>query len=141
MASLLRPNSDCCRFASWACSPSLPFLRSLQVGLCSLECALELLTAHARGPAPDWLSFLAGLRPAHNDRADRPILRWQECPGKVKCSAALFLLAHRALPDADRLLLRPPRNLNAYQFEKNRPSAFNLASLGMFRRPSEENVS
>ena len=55
----------------------------------------------ARGPPPDWLSFLAGLRPAHNDRADRPILRWQACRGQVnvKCSAAI-LLAHRALPDA-----------------------------------------
>ena len=87
--------------------PSLPFLRSLQVGLRSLqvglpsvECALELLTASARGPPPDWLSFLAGLRPAHNDRADRPIPRWQGCRGKVKCSADIFLLAHPALPDA-----------------------------------------
>ena len=55
----------------------------------------------ARGPPPDWLSFLAALRPAHNDRADRPILRWQACRGQVnvKCSADL-LLAHRALPDA-----------------------------------------
>ena len=33
--------------------PSLPFLRSLQVGLCCLECALELLTASARAPPPD----------------------------------------------------------------------------------------
>ena len=43
----------------------------------------------ARGPPPDWLSFLAGLRPAHNDRADRPILRWQACRGQVnvKCSS------------------------------------------------------
>ena len=55
----------------------------------------------ARGPPPDWLSFLAGLRPAHNDRADRPILRWQGCRGQVnvKCSADI-LLAHPALPDA-----------------------------------------
>ena len=55
----------------------------------------------ARGPPPDWLSFLAALRPAHNDRADRPILRWQACRGQVnvKCSADI-LLAHRALPDA-----------------------------------------
>ena len=69
--------------------------------MCSVECALELLAVSARGPPPDWLSFLAGLRPAHNDRADRPILRWQACRGQVnvKCSAAI-LLAHRALPDA-----------------------------------------
>ena len=90
--------------------PGLPFLRSLQVGLGRLECALELLAASARGPPPDWLSFLARLRRAHNDRADRPILRWQGCPGKVKCSAELSLLAPRALPAADRLILRPPRN-------------------------------
>ena len=90
--------------------PGLPFLRSLQVGLGRLECALELLAASARGPPPDWLSFLARLRRAHNDRADRPILRWQACPGKVKCSAELSWLAPRALPAADRLLLRPPRN-------------------------------
>ena len=79
----------------------LPFLRSLHVGLCSVEFALELLAVSARGPPPDWLSFLAALRPAHNDRADRPILRWQGCRGQVnvKCSADL-LLAHRALPDA-----------------------------------------
>ena len=107
VASLLRPNSARCRFANWACSPasrscaSLQVgLRSLQVGLRSVECALELLTASARGPPPDWLSFLAGLRPAHNDRADRPIPRWQGCRGKVKCSADIFLLAHPALPDA-----------------------------------------
>ena len=61
----------------------------------------------ARGPPPDWLSFLAALRPAHNDRADRPILRWQGCRGQVnvKCSADI-LLAHRALPDASHPLHR-----------------------------------
>ena len=87
----------------------LPFPRSLHVGLCGVECALELLTVSARGPPPDWLSFLAGFRPAHNDRADRPILRWQGCRGqvkvKVKCSADI-LLAHRALPDAIHPLYR-----------------------------------
>ena len=62
---------------------SLPPLRSPQVGLGSVECALELLTASARGPPPDWLSFLAGFRPAHNDRADRPILGWQGGQSKV----------------------------------------------------------
>ena len=96
-------------------------LHSPTCRLRSVECALELLTASARGPPPDWLSFLAGLRPAHNDRADRPIPRWQGCRGKVKCSADIFLLAHPALPDALHplhrrrpVLLRPPRNLNAY---------------------------
>ena len=55
----------------------------------------------ARAPPPAWLSFLAALHPAHNDRADRPILRWQACRGQVnvKCSADI-LLALRALPDA-----------------------------------------
>ncbi len=68
---------------------------------------MELLTVSARGPPPDWLSLLAGFRPAHNDRADRPILRWQGCRGqvKVKCSADI-LLAHRALPDAIHPLYR-----------------------------------
>ena len=79
----------------------LPFLHSLYVGLYSVEFALELLTVSARAPPPAWLSFLAALHPAHNHRADRPILRWQACRGQVnvKCSADL-LLAHRALPDA-----------------------------------------
>ena len=90
---------------------SLPSLRSPQVGLRSVECALELLTASARGPPPDWPSLLAGFRPAHNDRADRPILGWQGGQSKVKCSADIFLPAQRALPDA------------SHPFHRRRPGA------------------
>jgi len=102
---------------------SLPILRSLQAGLRSVECALELLTARARGPSPDWLSLLAGLPPAHNDRADRPSLGWQAWRGKVKCSADIFLLAQRALPDA------------IHPFQRRRPVAPELLASALLLPP------
>ena len=101
MASLLRPNRSCCRFASWACSSASRCwvaCKTASLAFCAPSSCSQ--RAHAGRSPTRWPFSLNSVLPT-TAGPPTPTMASLPSQAKVKCSAAVFL---RARPDADRLL-------------------------------------